>query len=81
MVDDLHQFGDQHFTRHIGVLAYIGYGPTDNNLAVYRKTGKLIEKYNVEEVGRLAGGGEYAVQDGFGWTNGVLLNFLNILGR
>jgi alpha,alpha-trehalase len=51
----------------------------NNNLHVYHETGKLIEKYNVEDVGLLAGGGEYAVQDGFGWTNGVLLKFLDIL--
>jgi len=51
----------------------------NNNLHVYGETGKLIEKYNVEDVGLLAGGGEYAVQDGFGWTNGVLLKFLDIL--
>jgi len=43
-----------------------------NNLAVYADTGRLLEKYDVIEVGRLAGGGEYGVQDGFGWTNGVL---------
>ena len=24
-----------------------------------------------------AGGGEYPLQDGFGWTNGVLLNLIN----
>lgn len=53
----------------------------DNNLAVYRATGRLLEKYNVEDVGLLAGGGEYAVQDGFGWTNGVLLSFLNELAH
>ncbi|AWK85904.1 alpha,alpha-trehalase TreF [Azospirillum thermophilum] len=36
----------------------------------YRDTGKLLEKYNVED--RLpGGGGEYPLQDGFGWTNGV----------
>jgi alpha,alpha-trehalase len=36
----------------------------------YRDTGKMLEKYNVEE--RLpGGGGEYPLQDGFGWTNGV----------
>ncbi|WP_218943490.1 alpha,alpha-trehalase TreA [Exilibacterium tricleocarpae] len=52
----------------------------DNNLAVYGSTGKLLEKYNVEQVGRIAGGGEYAVQDGFGWTNGVLLRFMDQLG-
>ena len=52
-----------------------------NNEAVYQSTGKLLEKYNVEEIGLLAEGGEYAVQDGFGWTNGVLLALMNKLGR
>ena len=51
-----------------------------NNQAVYRSTGKLLEKYNVEEIGMFAEGGEYAVQDGFGWTNGVLLSLMNELG-
>ncbi len=50
-----------------------------NNLAVYRSTGKLLEKYDVEEVGLIAKGGEYTVQDGFGWTNGVLLSLMNDL--
>lgn len=36
----------------------------------YRETGKLVEKYDVEEI-RPGGGGEYPLQDGFGWTNGV----------
>ncbi|TPG19995.1 alpha,alpha-trehalase TreF [Sphingomonas koreensis] len=38
---------------------------------VYRRTGKVIEKYDVEQPGE-GGGGEYAVQDGFGWTNGTV---------
>jgi alpha,alpha-trehalase len=38
---------------------------------VYRHTGKLVEKYNVVELGTSGGGGEYPTQDGFGWTNGV----------
>jgi len=41
------------------------------NIAVYRETGKLVEKYDVVGTGA-AGGGEYELQDGFGWTNGVL---------
>ena len=36
----------------------------------YRETGKMLEKYDVEER-RPGGGGEYPLQDGFGWTNGV----------
>jgi alpha,alpha-trehalase len=37
----------------------------------YRSMGKLMEKYDVEDLSRPAGGGEYPSQDGFGWTNGV----------
>jgi alpha,alpha-trehalase len=36
----------------------------------YATSGKLVEKYDVEE-SRPGGGGEYPLQDGFGWTNGV----------
>ncbi len=43
------------------------------NIAVFNRTGKLMEKYNVENTHLDAGGGEYPSQDGFGWTNGVLL--------
>jgi alpha,alpha-trehalase len=43
------------------------------NVDVFRRTRKLMEKYNVENTALEAGGGEYPSQDGFGWTNGVLL--------
>jgi len=39
---------------------------------VYAKRGKLVEKYDVLVPGRVGGGGEYPLQDGFGWTNGVM---------
>ena len=43
-------------------------------IAGYRQEAKLVEKYNVTTTGGDAGGGgEYATQIGFGWTNGVLL--------
>ncbi|WP_207422334.1 alpha,alpha-trehalase TreF [Desertivirga brevis] len=46
------------------------------NIRVFQKSGKLMEKYNVVDTTQVAGGGEYATQDGFGWTNGVLLSLL-----
>jgi alpha,alpha-trehalase len=50
------------------------------NLQVYRSTGKLVEKYDV--TGSAAGGGgEYPLQDGFGWTNGVLRKLLALYPR
>ncbi len=39
----------------------------------YYATGKLLEKYNVANTNLVAGGGEYEIQEGFGWTNGVYL--------
>jgi alpha,alpha-trehalase len=39
----------------------------------YRETGRMMEKYDVVNTNRKAGGGEYPTQDGFGWTNGVAL--------
>jgi alpha,alpha-trehalase len=42
---------------------------------IYRREGKLVEKYRLRELPAEhvagGGGGEYPLQDGFGWTNGV----------
>lgn len=47
----------------------------NENLRVYRASGKMVEKYDVTNT-TTAKGGEYPTQDGFGWTNGVLLRLL-----
>lgn len=41
----------------------------------FQQTGKIMEKYNVCQQNHKAGGGEYDVQEGFGWTNGVHVAF------
>jgi alpha,alpha-trehalase len=46
------------------------------NLDMYKKKGKFVEKYNVVDDNKLGTGGEYPLQDGFGWTNGVLAALL-----
>jgi len=48
------------------------------NEKVYRETGKMMEKYNVVNLDLEAGGGEYDLQDGFGWTNGVYLQLQSL---
>eukprot|EP00033_Pygsuia_biforma_P000733 GCRY01000858.1.p1 GENE.GCRY01000858.1~~GCRY01000858.1.p1 ORF type:complete len:585 (-),score=122.63 GCRY01000858.1:264-2018(-) len=45
---------------------------------VFAKDGKMFEKYDCL-TGEPGHGGEYTVQDGFGWTNGVTLHFLKLL--
>ena len=49
----------------------------DVNQRVYKATGKMMEKYNVEDMSLESGGGEYPSQDGFGWSNGVLQKLLS----
>jgi alpha,alpha-trehalase len=51
------------------------------NTDVYKRTGKLMEKYNVANTDLEAGGGEYPSQDGFGWTNGVLLKLMSLYNK
>jgi len=50
------------------------------NNDVFLRTGRLMEKYNVADTKLEAGGGEYPGQDGFGWTNGVLLALIKKYG-
>ena len=53
----------------------------ESNYAGYQQdNGKMIEKYNGMAPGVVGGGGEYGVQIGFGWTNGVMLHFLHKFG-
>ncbi|MBT8237795.1 MAG: trehalase [Croceitalea sp.] len=76
----------------IAVNGLLAYGYNDEakeimerwlalNEKVYRNTGKMMEKYNVEDLSLLSGGGEYETQDGFGWTNGVAVGFKKILDQ
>jgi alpha,alpha-trehalase len=58
---------------HKSLAQEIAYRWINLNKNVYQRTGKMLEKYNVENTSLEGGGGEYPVQDGFGWTNGVYL--------
>ncbi|MGE3667854.1 MAG: trehalase family glycosidase [Steroidobacteraceae bacterium] len=60
---------------HAALAADIAHRWIHENLEVYRATGKLVEKYDVSG-DAAGGGGEYPLQDGFGWTNGVLRRLL-----
>lgn len=51
------------------------------NAKVYFETSKMMEKYDVVNVNKPGGGGEYDAQDGFGWTNGVFLKMWYELKR
>ncbi|XP_038635516.1 trehalase isoform X4 [Scyliorhinus canicula] len=50
------------------------------NWVVYQKHQAMFEKYDVSGDGKPGGGGEYDVQVGFGWTNGVALELLDQYG-
>ncbi|CAN8274099.1 unnamed protein product [Cochlearia groenlandica] len=47
---------------------------------VYKKSGTIHEKQDVSKFGEYGGGGEYKPQTGFGWSNGIILTFLEEFG-
>ncbi len=47
------------------------------NIDVYKNTGKLLDKYNVKNISDASLADSYPSQDGYGWTNGVLLKLLS----
>ncbi|KAF5270983.1 hypothetical protein FQA39_LY18856 [Lamprigera yunnana] len=49
----------------------------NSNIIGYRQTGAMFEKYNAIVPGKYGSGGEYEVQSGFGWSNGVALKFIH----
>jgi len=48
----------------------------NSNYCGWRRHGTMFEKYDAQVPGERAAGGEYLPQDGFGWTNGVVLDFI-----
>ena len=67
-VEALRRYGDDDLARQVATRW------VRKVIAGFEQTGKLVEKYNVTTTGGdFGGGGEYATQIGFGWTNGVLL--------
>ncbi|XP_006890899.1 PREDICTED: trehalase [Elephantulus edwardii] len=47
------------------------------NFDVYSRKLAMYEKYDISTGGQPGGGGEYEVQEGFGWTNGMALILLD----
>jgi alpha,alpha-trehalase len=73
-IQGLRNYGYDNLARNIA-LRWISL-----NVKVFKETGKLMEKYDVVHIRKPTGGGEYKGQDGFGWTNGVLLKLIRLYG-
>ncbi|MFI8718948.1 alpha,alpha-trehalase TreA [Stenotrophomonas sp. NPDC077464] len=72
-VDGLQRYQQDALARRIGVR-FLRTVQT-----VYDREGKLVEKYVVDGSAGGGDGGEYPLQDGFGWSNGVALALLDRL--
>ncbi|BES96685.1 alpha,alpha-trehalase [Nesidiocoris tenuis] len=76
--------------QHMVIMALDGTGDVDaknlafemarrwvmSNYKAYNSTTAMFEKYDATVVGGHGGGGEYEVQFGFGWSNGVIMELL-----
>jgi len=70
-VDGLHRY------RQDALAARIREGFLATVQATYAREHKLVEKYDADRKAG-GGGGEYPLQDGFGWTNGVTRRLLQV---
>ncbi|KAG5889183.1 hypothetical protein JTB14_033660 [Gonioctena quinquepunctata] len=69
----LNNTGDSHAVR----LAYeIAEKWVRSNYKGFSNTKAMFEKYDATVPGGYGGGGEYEVQEGFGWSNGVIMDLL-----
>jgi len=64
---------------HQQVAMEISWRFLTNVQHTWEREKKLVEKYDVNSTGTGGGGGEYPLQDGFGWTNGVTLKMLDLI--
>jgi len=70
-INGLNHYGEEQLATEIATRWLQVVGTT------YQRHRKMVEKYNVTgHTSVLAGGGEYPLQDGFGWTNGVTRRLL-----
>ncbi|KAK7788402.1 hypothetical protein R5R35_005530 [Gryllus longicercus] len=51
-----------------------------SNFLTYQEERHMYEKYDARCFARPGSGGEYTVQEGFGWTNGVIIQLLQTYG-
>src|SRR5690606_30963153 len=70
-VQGLRHYGHDELAREIAHrwLAVVSH--------LYQMENKLVEKYILRPTSEHAGGGEYPLQDGFGWTNGVVARLMS----
>ncbi|KAJ8918740.1 hypothetical protein NQ315_015060 [Exocentrus adspersus] len=74
MIIGLNNTGHDHAVR----LAYeIAEKWVRSNFKAYKETDAMYEKYDATVPGGHGGGGEYEVQLGFGWTNGIIMDLLS----
>ncbi|XP_012280262.1 trehalase isoform X2 [Orussus abietinus] len=51
-----------------------------SNYKAFNETNSMFEKYDATVSGGYGGGGEYEVQLGFGWSNGIVMDLLDKYG-
>jgi len=78
VIQGLHRTGQSEAIEFAKILADRWL---NSNYQGYDAYGKMYEKYNALHPGEGGGGGEYNVQEGFGWTNGIVFELLRLFPK
>ena len=69
----------KHIEHKAGDLAFeIAKKWVLNNYFGFENHNLMFEKYDVTNLGQPGGGGEYKIDTGFGWTNGVAIKLMSV---
>lgn len=74
----LHKCGNEEVKEVAKQLAYVWI---NSNIRAFHDNKVMFEKYDALHSGQFGGGGEYQVQAGFGWSNGCVLELIDLYFR
>lgn len=74
----LYKYGNDEVKEFAKQLAYVWI---NSNIRGFHDNKVMFEKYNAVHSGQFGGGGEYQIQAGFGWSNGCVLELIDIFYR
>lgn len=74
----LHRCGNEDVKEVAKQLAHVW---VNSNIRAFHDNKVMFEKYHAQNSGQFGGGGEYQIQAGFGWSNGCVLELIDIYFR
>lgn len=78
IITGLYKCGNEETKEVAKQLAHVW---VNSNIRAFHDNKVMFEKYDAQNIGQFGGGGEYQIQAGFGWSNGCMLELIDLFFR